>query len=76
MDLSLFSKYSKAIEVQKEKKKEVIELLQENGAVLQEEQVEIKNKKIRFFVSSAVRTKLHQIEAEKLLRSLGYEVSF
>lgn len=76
MDLSLFSKYSKAIEIQKEKKKEVIELLQEKGAVLQEEQVEIKNKKIRFFVSSAVRAKLHQIEAEKLLGSLGYEVSF
>jgi hypothetical protein len=60
MDQSLFSKYKKQVDAQKEKKKEVQSFIKiQTGIELEDEEIEFEGKEVTLHISSIKRNLLH-----------------
>lgn len=77
MDNSLFSKYQKVIKLDDDKKQIIIDLIEKtSGFKLKTEEIIIKKKEITLLISSAKKSKLHQVEIKKVLGEAGYTLSY
>jgi hypothetical protein len=75
MDSSLFRKIEALVNLKKEEKKEVVELLRkEIDDRITEEQVEIKGKKVQLFLSSIQKQIFLKKDGYKKLKEKGYEL--
>lgn len=73
MEGSLFSKYKKEIDKQKNKKLNIITLVQETtNILLQEEEIEIGKNHILLHVSSTKRSVLYKKQIQTILKEKGY----
>jgi hypothetical protein len=73
MDSNLFAKYTKQIIKQKNKKEEIIILLQETtGIILEEHEVEIDNTTVFIYTSSIKKNILHKKNTKHILKEKGY----
>ncbi len=73
MEGSLFSKYKKEIDKQKNKKLNIITLVQETtNILLQEEEIEIGKNQILLHVSSTKRSVLYKKQIQTILKEKGY----
>ncbi len=77
MDNSLFSKYQKVIKEGDDKKQIVIDLIEKiSGLKINKEEIVMKKKEVSLFISSAKKSKLHQLEIKKILEKEGYILNF
>ena len=72
MDEGLFGKYAKTVQIRKAYKQDILLCIQEKtGLVLQEKNIEVKNKEIKLVVSSLERSILHRKNIKEILKKKG-----
>lgn len=77
MDKNLFEKYSKKIDEQKNKKEDILTLIEnQTGIHLTNEEIVLENKNITFQTSSVKKTALHNKKIRDYLTERGYSISF
>jgi translation initiation factor IF-3 len=75
MDSSLFGKYKKEIEKQKNKKQTIIELIQTTtGVHIEEGDIEIKKTEVSLHLTSNKRSILYRKQIKTILQEHGYSL--
>lgn len=77
MDNSLFSKYQKVIKIDNDNKDELINLVEESSGIkLKKEEIVINKKKISLHISSAKKSRIHQVNIKQILFEKGYTLTY